>query len=237
MADINKFELNAKLQKKKNKVRGELAEMGVLKREGENKFDRYSYFSEAQYKTLFTKLFYKNGLELKFDEVNYQTFEGTEKQANGRMATIKFSLIDIDTGYSEETTITGEGIDKGDKAGYKAYTGALKYFLANTFMVATGDDAEKESPSHNMNAVKRKETESSPQDNRTQESEGHMTGKIPQATAKRLWSFIQEANEIEDGFWVKIKTKYNLTNAGDVLKTDYNEIVKMTNKVLAKGEK
>ena len=67
------------------------------------------------------------------------------------MPRLTFILTDVDTGFYEETTITGEGIDKGDKAGYKAYTGALKYYLANTFMVATGDDPEKESPSHTMN--------------------------------------------------------------------------------------
>ena len=37
-------------------------------------------------------------------------------------------------------------MDKGDKALYKAKTGALKYFLADNFMVATGDDPETESP-------------------------------------------------------------------------------------------
>jgi hypothetical protein len=67
------------------------------------------------------------------------------------MPKLDFILTDIETGFYEVTTITGEGIDKGDKAGYKAYTGALKYYLANTFMVATGDDPEKESPSHTMN--------------------------------------------------------------------------------------
>lgn len=67
------------------------------------------------------------------------------------MPKLSFILTDVETGFYEETTITGEGIDKGDKAGYKAYTGALKYYLANTFMVATGDDPEKESPEHTMN--------------------------------------------------------------------------------------
>lgn len=145
------LELNAKLQKKKNALRKDLKERGILKRGGKNDYDHYSYFSEAQYKELFTELFSKHGLELKFNELEYTTFEGSEKQANGRMPKIEFSLIDVETGFSEETTITGEGIDKGDKAGYKAYTGALKYFLANTFMVATGDDPEKESPNEKMN--------------------------------------------------------------------------------------
>ena len=50
--------------------------------------------------------------------------------------------MDIETGYGEESVISGEAFDKSDKAGYKAYTGAYKYYLANTFGVATGDDPE-----------------------------------------------------------------------------------------------
>lgn len=145
------LELNAKLQQKKNKLRQALKEKGILKKEGKNTYDKYTYFSEAQYKELFTGLFADCGLELKFNEIAYDTFTGSEKQSNGRMPRLEFELMDIDTGFGETTVITGEGIDKGDKAGYKAYTGAVKYYLANTFLVATGDDAEKESPSEKMN--------------------------------------------------------------------------------------
>jgi hypothetical protein len=145
------LKLNAKLQAKKNMTRKALKDKGILKREGNNTFDKYKYFSEAQYKQLFTELFSEAKLELSFTEISYDTFEGSEKQSNGRMPKLKFILTDVDTGFYEETVITGEGIDKGDKAGYKAYTGAIKYYLANTFLVATGDDPEKESPSEKMN--------------------------------------------------------------------------------------
>ena len=145
------LKLNAKLQQKKNALRKALKDKGILPKAGVNEFDRYKYFSEAQYKELFTELFSDHGLELNFNELDYGTFEGTEKQANGRMVKLEFYLYDIDTGFYETTVITGEGIDKGDKAGYKAYTGALKYFLADKFMVATGDDPEKESPDNKMN--------------------------------------------------------------------------------------
>lgn len=148
--------LNAKLQTKKNALRKALKEKGVLKKGATNAFDKYSYFSEAQYKELFTGLFSDFGLELKFNEVSYDTFTGSEKQSNGRMPKLEFMLMDIETGFGESTTITGEGMDKGDKAGYKAYTGALKYYLANTFMVATGDDPEKDSPSETMNTKEEK---------------------------------------------------------------------------------
>jgi hypothetical protein len=141
------LELNAILQQKKNALRQDLKEKGVLKKDKTNDFDHYNYFSEAQYKALFTELFSKHGLELKFDEIEYGMFETqSEKQPNGRLPKIEFTLFDIETGFFEKTTITGEAIDKGDKAGYKAYTGALKYYLADTFMVATGDDPETESP-------------------------------------------------------------------------------------------
>lgn len=155
--------LNAQLQTKKNALRADLAEKGVLKKDGNNTFDRYKYFSEAQYKLLFTELFSKHKLELKFNEVEYVTFEGSEKMANGRMPRIKFTLFDAETGFYETTTITGEGIDKGDKAGYKAYTGALKYYLADTFMVATGDDPEQDSPQDTMNHINRRGQQTAPQ--------------------------------------------------------------------------
>lgn len=145
------LKMNAGLQQKKNALRRLLNEKGILQRGGKNDFDHYSYFSEAQYKQLFTELFSTVGLELKFTELEYGTFEGSAKQANGRMPRIQFDLFDIETGFFESTIITGEGMDKGDKAGYKAYTGALKYFLADTFMVATGDDPEKDSPDQKMN--------------------------------------------------------------------------------------
>ena len=145
------LELNAKLQAKKNALRKDLKSKGILKKGGSNDYDHYTYFSEAQYKELFTELFSKNNLELKFSELEYNTFEGSGKNCNGRMTRLEFTLIDVETGFFETTVITGEGMDKGDKAGYKAYTGAVKYYLADTFLVATGDDPEKESPSENMN--------------------------------------------------------------------------------------
>lgn len=154
MVDKELLDLNAHLQQKKNALRKDLKSRGILKKGATNQYDKYKYFSEAQYKELFTDLFSEHGLELKFTEIAYDTFEGTEKQSNGRMPKLMFTLMDIETGFGEETVITGEGMDKGDKAGYKAYTGALKYFLANTFMVATGDDPEKDSPETKMNRKK-----------------------------------------------------------------------------------
>ena len=74
--------MNAKLQQKKNSLRKDLAKRGIQKRSGKNDFDKYTYFSEAQYKALFTELFSEHGLELKFTEIAYEPFDGTGKNAN-----------------------------------------------------------------------------------------------------------------------------------------------------------
>ena len=144
------------LQKKKNKIRKELHERGILPKGAHNDYDNYDYFSEAQYKELFTELFSKHGVELVIDEADYGTFDGTDKQPFGRVVTLACTLIDIDTGYSETSRHTGEGLDRGDKAGYKATTGAIKKFLSSTFLVATKDDPEREDDNQKKPAPKSK---------------------------------------------------------------------------------
>lgn len=140
------LEMNAKLQQKKSLVRKGLAEKGVLKKDRKNEQHGYFYLSEGAYKAIFTELFPQAGLELKVQEEEYTPYAGSGKMTQGRIVKMEFIIFDTETGFFESTIISGEGLDSGDKAGYKAYTGALKYFLATTFMVATGDDAEKDSP-------------------------------------------------------------------------------------------
>ena len=136
------LKLNRELQLKKHNVRERLQEKGVLQKKGKNDFDHYRYFSESQYKELFTTLFAEEGLELTASVENVQMYEGSPKQGFGRIASVRYTLTDVDTGFSETVLVPGDGMDKGDKGLYKAYTGSLKYYLANNYMVATGDDPE-----------------------------------------------------------------------------------------------
>lgn len=205
--ELTKFlEYNSKLQQKKNNLRKALKEKGVLVRKGKNTYDDYKYFSEAQYKELFTELLADNDLELKFTELDYTIFEGSAKQNNGRMPKLRFSLIDCETGFYENTDITGEGMDKGDKAGYKGYTGALKYFLADTFLVATGDDVEQESPEETANT--KTEKKASPKqisvlkgyykgDNLTKLLEANGLEKIEDLSIKKASELISKIKEAQ----------------------------------------
>lgn len=130
------------LQAKKNVMRKAIAERGVLQRGGTNEYDKYKYFTEAQYKQLFTSLASEAGVELTATTVNVEHFQGSEKMPYGRRVTVDFVLKDTATDETETSRFVGEALDKGDKAIYKAYTGAFKYFLAVVFAVATGDDPE-----------------------------------------------------------------------------------------------
>lgn len=212
------LELNAKLQQKKSALRKELSKRGVLKREGNNAYDRYKYFSEAQYKELFTELLPKHGLELNFDEIDYITFTVEGKQPNGRMPKLEFYLYDTDTGFYETTKITGEGIDKGDKAGYKAYTGALKYFLADKFMVATGDDPEKESPEGRGNGPKKKAAPAEDIDLDT-------TIEDTPSAVKNLKKMISTLESMgATAFMDELKQTYGIKRVEDIKKGDYRTI-------------
>ena len=135
------------LQWRKNQVRQELSDLGVLKRDGYNENAKYKFFSEAQYKALFTKLFAKHGIEFKatmlaLEHDSFTNSKGTLQFI--RRVLMEFTIMDIYTGESESSQFVGEGYDVGDKAIYKAYTGALKYYYADTWQVATGDEPENE---------------------------------------------------------------------------------------------
>ena len=141
------LELNAKLQQKKQTVRAALAASGPVQKDKKNEHSKYSYLSEAKYKELFTQLLAEHGLELTSSCEEEKEIQTNHKSFGcGRVVTWQFTLTDTDTGYYEESYVTAEGWDSGDKAIYKAHTGALKYFLANTFMVASGDEVENDEP-------------------------------------------------------------------------------------------
>ena len=139
---MDNLENRAKLYQKKSDARSDLKAMSI-KKEGLNDFDHYTYFSEAQYKSIITNLLLAHQLELSGSVVSVDTIQGTPKQPIAARTIIAFTLIDLETGYSESVNSAGDGIDKGDKGIYKAMTGAFKYYMANNFHITTGDDAEK----------------------------------------------------------------------------------------------
>lgn len=215
--DKDTMNLNSKLQKKKNNLRKELSEKGILPKGAHNDYDNYDYFSEAQYKELFIGLFSKHGLEFDSAEVRVQSIPGTDKQPFGILATMKYIITDVDTGYEIESIHSGIGMDRGDKAIYKAKTGALKSFFASTFLVATKDDPEREDdkPSSKKTYTK-PTTKSIPK-----------AGTISEVQKKRIMKLFEnskeELQEIMKKYKKKKITELDIKEASEIIKGKESE--------------
>jgi len=70
--------------------------------------------------------------------------EGLTPKGTQSLLTVRYTwrLVDGDSGETLEFQSIGTGADSGDKAAYKAATGALKYALLTAFLIPTGDDPE-----------------------------------------------------------------------------------------------
>ena len=126
------------LQKKLLKV---LDAMNRIPKNGRNNFQKYDYVMESDLMDHIRPLMVENGITFSFsvEEIDIKEVD------NGLIAYAKCKFILFDADKPEEKMeayVWGSGYDKQDKALYKAYTGATKYFLMKTFMTSTGDDPE-----------------------------------------------------------------------------------------------
>src|SRR5271165_34442 len=63
---------------------------------------------------------------------------------SGDYVVFECDYIFVDAETLEEMSVYSMGVDKGDKAAYKAQTGALKYALTQATLMRVGDDPEDE---------------------------------------------------------------------------------------------
>lgn len=103
---------------------------------GFNDFHKYSYATEADLVDTIRPLLVETGLSY------FATVKDVVREGELTRVQMDFVLADTETGETLTSCYYGEALDKGDKGIYKAYTGATKYFLMKTFLIATGDDPE-----------------------------------------------------------------------------------------------
>lgn len=113
-------------------------------KDGINRRQSYDYITEKQYKANFKKALAAAGLDFKSEMVDYQFIPAISDKMNMVLGKFLFTIIDRNSGEAESYPACGAGADMGDKGIYKAYTGAIKYFIANTFLVAEGEDPESD---------------------------------------------------------------------------------------------
>lgn len=124
-----------------------MKEIERIPKTGWNDYHNYPYSTESDVMETVRPLCAKYGLAIVPSVVDRQvdvvdTNRGT---ANRAEVAIDVYMIDEETGGVLATRWFGEAIDSGDKAIYKAYTGALKYWAQKTFLMSSEDDPERDS--------------------------------------------------------------------------------------------
>lgn len=117
-----------------------------VEKRGKNTFQNYDYAMASDMAGLLGNALAEIGvivarrsLDIKRSEIEKPNNKGMETRIE---ISCEYGFLDTDSAEELWQPAYGEGRDSGDKAAYKAFTGALKYFLIQTFMLATGDDPE-----------------------------------------------------------------------------------------------
>lgn len=125
-----------------------MGEVQYVQKTGDNKHDRYTYASDVDLLRALQPSMAKHGLAMAPTDIEVTHAEHTTKggAVHDRADVIVTYTLGHMDGGTLEIKVPGTGVDRSDKAVYKAMTGAYKYALRQAFAVPTGDDAEADSP-------------------------------------------------------------------------------------------
>ena len=127
-----------------------MEESGTMKKAGYNDFNKYSYVKESDVAEKFQSLLVKHRVFL-FSSVteakSVQVQSASGKPSILSTVQMKYTFVNVDSPEDQFiVNATGDGMDTGDKAIYKALTGAHKYLLIRNFNLGSDNDAEVDSP-------------------------------------------------------------------------------------------
>lgn len=131
-------------------LRQKLAEVrrriGYIQKRGHNERFNYSYVTAADIAGSVGDILAELGVVIipRLEDISYESAVGRGEATRMARVVMAYTFADVDSGEEIIAKVAGQGLDPGDKAPYKAMTGALKYALLQSFLLATGDDPEDE---------------------------------------------------------------------------------------------
>jgi hypothetical protein len=131
-------------------LRQKLAEVrrriGYIQKRGHNERFNYSYVTAADIAGSVGDILSELGVVVipSLEDITYESTPGRGETTRMARVVMAYTFADVDSGEEVVAKVAGQGLDVGDKAPYKAMTGALKYALLQSFLLATGDDPEDE---------------------------------------------------------------------------------------------
>jgi len=124
------------------KINAIMAEVGKIHKTGYNSFNKYEYATEEDV------LRDLRGVLIKYKLIILSSVIEEKMVDNITTLKIGYRIVDTEAPVGVNNPIlvygVGYGADKQDKGGYKAMTGALKYFLLKTFLLPSGTDPEEQ---------------------------------------------------------------------------------------------
>ena len=131
---------------------------------GHNSAQNYDYVVGDDLLLAVKNILLEHNLILTMDTLSVQDGGQRGKQYVTRVE-VEFSLRDRDSNLSIVSRYFGEGADGSDKGLPKAYTGAIKSYLRQQFLIATGeiDDAERDDENEARRAIDSKTVKSEPE--------------------------------------------------------------------------
>ena len=145
-----------------------MADLNWVEKRGRNAHFNYDYATESDILAAIRPRLAEKGI---FVQTIVEAEEAipTGKATRDGAAILRHRVQLLHIFYDSESGETLEGIgigysnDDSDKGFYKAYTGAVKYFFAKTFLVSTGDDPETATPEEREAAKKAKRDKPQPE--------------------------------------------------------------------------
>lgn len=134
------------------------SKISSIEKEGFNSFSKYSYVMLGTMLERIAPLLKELNLVLTFSEIESNAdiiFTEDGKFYSKGYSVVEGTLTDVESGTQEKATASGFALDKnGDKALFKANTGARKYVVASLFRVHW-DAVEPEDDEHDINNPKK----------------------------------------------------------------------------------
>ena len=198
-------------------LRQKLAEVrrriGYVQKRGHNERFNYSYVTAADIAGSVGDILAELGVVVipRLEDISYESAVGRGETTRMARVVMAYTFADVDSGEEIIAKVAGQGLDPGDKAPYKAMTGALKYALLQSFLLATGDDPEDERPDARF----------------TTPNSARLVSADEIGELERL--IAETGTELE-----RVLAYYKVASLGELTETAYRRAVEVLNRKLAK---
>src|SRR5208282_5026062 len=203
--DSSRLNLRQKLAEVRRRI-------GYVQKRGHNERFNYSYVTAADIAGSVGDLLAELGVVVipKLEDISYESAVGRGEATRMARVVMAYTFADVDSSEEIIAKVAGQGLDPGDKAPYKAMTGALKYALLQSFLMATGDD---------------------PEDDRLDRlTPANAEGLVSSDHVRELQTLIDDTGtELE-----RVLAYYNVASLSELTETAYRRAVEVLNRKLAK---